>query len=91
MRPFEPLQAVLLVDKLLAFALARAFHAAVQNELHHLMQLSAIEKRAMAAADIHDGARQPAEIDSVHELAAPRTRPVVDGLGRRARRARPRW
>ena len=42
------------------------------------VQLSGVEERAVAAADVHDRAGQPAEVDAVHHLAARDARAVAD-------------
>ena len=67
--------------------LAHAAESAVENELHDLMQLAAIEKRAVPAAHIDDGAGQPAEVLAVHHLSALRAGAIADATRRRRRRS----
>ena len=67
---------------------AHAVEPALLDEGDDRVQLAGVEERAVAAADVHDRAGQPAEVHAVHHLAAPDARPVAHGSGGRGLRGR---
>src|SRR5262245_26651817 len=77
MHALQIAQAALLLDDLLALRCARAVDTSRLDEADDLVQLAAIEKRAVSLADVDDRARDLPKVDAVHHLPAARARPVA--------------
>ena len=77
----ELLQPLLLLFQARQLGLAHAIEAAVENETHHLVQLSAIQKCPVGMACVDDRSGQPSEILAVHHFPALGTWPVPDAFG----------
>jgi excisionase family DNA binding protein len=78
---FEVAQLLLFLDELVSPGLTRPLQAAIKDELNHLVQFAAIQKRPVTLADVQNRAREQGEIHAVHQLSAFETRPIPDPLG----------
>src|SRR5712692_4076754 len=81
-----PLELLSLEFNLVLLFLATDFQAAAADEFHNFAQLVPIEPGAMAFANVHNHARAVGKVDSIHQLAALRTRRITNLAGLAARR-----
>ncbi len=66
----QDLQPTAFVFEIVLLALSRAIESAFHDEGRDRVEFSAIQECSMSSADIDDRSGQPAEIHTIHHLAA---------------------